>query len=362
MKSIKQIIFGLVILLVCLAASGCGPSPEELAATSAAETAAAVTDTPVPTPTQTPTPTPTPIPYDFSVLVIGEEDGSLVGATVLLDEIEGSAGQQITDDVGQTFWFNLPGETVNLTVTAQGYFPQEISETITRGPNQLTIKLERDPHGVLPSEACGPGEKLLYVEEFQDGEAQGWPEIIYRAQGWDIVPDSEFPDDYVLFKPADFDGSAELQDLIFDNAVWRLEFKPVGRPIIWFNLPMNDGYEVDGTTIEWSTYQLFIHSNAIRSYRAQQPISTITLFDVTWTMESNVWHQLEISRYGDTYEIWIDGNRYLKYVDPDPLPGGTVHFGVGLGEPMDPDTFIYYDDFVICELTQPFVPLTEPEQ
>ena len=58
MKSTKNIIFGLGIMLVILAASGCGPSPEELAATSAAQTAAAATDTPVPTPTATPTPTP----------------------------------------------------------------------------------------------------------------------------------------------------------------------------------------------------------------------------------------------------------------------------------------------------------------
>ena len=54
----------------CLLAASCGPSPEELAATSAAQTAAAASPTALPTSTPTPTftptptltPTPTPVP------------------------------------------------------------------------------------------------------------------------------------------------------------------------------------------------------------------------------------------------------------------------------------------------------------
>jgi hypothetical protein len=53
---------GLVILLLGLTLAACGPSPEELEATSAAETAAAATSTPTITPTFTPTPTPTLTP------------------------------------------------------------------------------------------------------------------------------------------------------------------------------------------------------------------------------------------------------------------------------------------------------------
>jgi hypothetical protein len=62
----KKIRLGLAILFISLLLSACGPSPEELAATSAAETAAAATNTPIPTSTpkatQTPTPTPTITP------------------------------------------------------------------------------------------------------------------------------------------------------------------------------------------------------------------------------------------------------------------------------------------------------------
>jgi formylglycine-generating enzyme required for sulfatase activity len=63
----KQIYFTVVALFfLVILLSACGPSKEELAATSAAETIAAAsptpTNTPTPTPTFTPTPTPTPTP------------------------------------------------------------------------------------------------------------------------------------------------------------------------------------------------------------------------------------------------------------------------------------------------------------
>ena len=73
MFKIKRIDLFLVLILFCLfLMSACGPSPEELAATAIAETAAIATNiptitltpTPLPTPTETPTLTPTltPIP------------------------------------------------------------------------------------------------------------------------------------------------------------------------------------------------------------------------------------------------------------------------------------------------------------
>jgi len=64
----KRIDLFIALLLFCILLSACGPSPEELAATSAAETAAAATSTPTITPTYTPTTPPTatntPVPSD----------------------------------------------------------------------------------------------------------------------------------------------------------------------------------------------------------------------------------------------------------------------------------------------------------
>lgn len=81
----KRFYFVLLLILFCILLGSCGPSPEELAATSAAQTAAAATNTPIPSatpeptisppPTDTSIPAPTPIPPfrdDFTQLL---EDG-----------------------------------------------------------------------------------------------------------------------------------------------------------------------------------------------------------------------------------------------------------------------------------------------
>ena len=63
----KKFHIGISFILFCILLSACGPSPEELATTSAAQTAAAVTDTPGSTSTPEPTippPTDTPIPTE----------------------------------------------------------------------------------------------------------------------------------------------------------------------------------------------------------------------------------------------------------------------------------------------------------
>jgi len=69
-----------------------------------------------------------------------------------------------------------------------------LSGAVERGPNDMSIVLERDPYGVLPASACAPGETLLEVEDFQDGRAQGWgpidEAIEYNApNGWAIETD-----------------------------------------------------------------------------------------------------------------------------------------------------------------------------
>ena len=60
---IKRSNLGLVLILMCILLSACGPSTEELAATSGAETASAEPiSTPIPSSTPDPTYTPSPIP------------------------------------------------------------------------------------------------------------------------------------------------------------------------------------------------------------------------------------------------------------------------------------------------------------
>jgi len=357
---------GVLAIILSGGLLSCGPSPEELAATAAVLTAAAATSTPTitptftPTPTNTPTPTPTPIPYDLSVLVRGEEDAPILGATVVLAEIGDESGTQATDDVGQAFWYDLPGETINLSISAPGYFPRQRTDSIHRGINQLTVALDRDPHGLLPSEACAPGERLLYLEDFQDGEAQGWQEIEFRTQGWDLAPHPDSPGDRVVLRPGEQGRSeARLHD-IFDNAVWRVRFMLHGRVGIELRWQGSGGYVVDGADVEYSAYALgFSPPFEMIVSRSQYPLSEFAIFNIARTMKRDVWHTVEISTYEGLLGIWIDGNRLMTYQDPKPLPGGSL--SVEVYDSTDAESVAYVNDISVCELTAPFVPMPTPE-
>ena len=290
----------LAIILSAAILIGCGPSAEEQAATSVALTAAAATSTPTVTPTHTPTatsthtPTPTPVPYDLSVLVAGEEDAPIIGASVVLAEIGDEVGTLITDDVGQVFWKDLPGETVNLSISAQGYYPLDVAETIERGISQITTTLERDPHGLLPSEACAPGERLLYIEDFQDGRAQGWAEIEARAQGWDVVPHPDSAGNLVALNSGVIDTQTKLRDLTFDDAVWRVRFMPHGRPTNYFFTwhGVNEPYEAKEGTVDGSDYSVGAYSGqGLRVVRSVSPSSEIALLDINpFFIRDDEWH------------------------------------------------------------------------
>ena len=369
--TIKQLIRinGLAIILSAGILVGCGPSEEEQAATSVALTAAAATSTPTvtpthtPTPTSTPTPTATPVPYDLSVLVAGEEDAPIVGASVVLAEIGNEAGTQITDDVGQVFWFDLPGEEVNLSINAQGYYALDAAESIERGINQITTTLERDPHGLLPSEACAPGERLLYIEDFQDGRAQGWVEIEAGAQGWDIASHPDSAGNLVALNSGVTDTQIVLQDLTFDNAVWRVRFMPHGRPTNysfsrhWVIEP----YETKDGTVNFSAYSIGAYSGqGFKAVRATSPFPEVAFLDINpFFIRDDEWHVIEISTYFDTLEVWLDGILYSRYKDPDPLPGGQIALEYRTDESFQ--SIIYFDNMTVCELSESFVPMPTPE-
>ena len=344
----KNIGLGFIILLVGLVASGCGPSPEELAATSVAQTAAAATNTPVPTSTPEPTPTATPIPYDLSLIVVGEEDAPIIGASIKLAE-EGDT--QISDDVGQVFWYDLPGEVVNISVSAQGYFPQDLSETIDRGVNQITINLERDPHGILPSEACGPGEKLVYLEDFQDDHAQGWPEIEARAQGWDLIPHPDSAGNKVIkYSSSITDTQMFYDDGTYEDAVWRISVMPRGKPeTIRFYWHQNE---------DPGTYTVINYEWGVIIGRSDGS-TDINLGEVGRFLKENEWQTFEISTYDDTLEVWLDKILVFRYNDPKPLPGG--HIGLELWASENEETMVYFDNLAVCELSAPFVPIPTSE-
>jgi len=351
-------------LLILLLGSGllisCGPSPEEQAATEVALTATAATNTPTPTltptPTDTPTPTATPVPYDLSVIVTGEEDAPIVGAHVVLAEVGDKTGSQITDEVGQVFWNDLPGETISLSISAQGYFPLDMTESVERGINQITIALERDPHGLLPSQACGPDEKLLYIEDFQDGEADRLENIKLKIGGWDLGPHPDSLGNIVAMYDGEHGSGTELSGGQFDNAVWRFQFMTDSRRTRSFAWLIKNYDEGD---VQFSSYDAYFEPGWWTLYRQKQPVSSAPLRGSSIYLSPGAWHQIEMSTFDGIFEFWLDGKRLLLYEDPEPLPGGT--FNIGFEGAPGVESVEYFDNISVCELTAPYVPMPTPD-
>ena len=147
------------LLLISLLLSACGPGETETPAPTA-------TSPPPPTATFTPEPTPTatPVPYDLSLTVTDEEGAAVTGSAG-----QPGRGEVATDAGGAASFSDLSGADVSIAVSAQGYLPVELSETLERGQNQVTMTLARDPAGLLSQNACAPGEKLLYITTSRTG-------------------------------------------------------------------------------------------------------------------------------------------------------------------------------------------------
>ncbi len=348
----RTIVSLLLIAMLTLLATSCGPSSEEIATmTASAWTLTPTltftpepTNTPSPTPTSTPTSTPTPIPFDANVMIVDEEDNPVSGAII---DIAGAF--QTTDENGLASFRDLPGETVTLSISAPGYFPSEVTETIDRGPNELSATLGLDPNGLLVINACAPGEKLLYVDDFQDGSAQEWDVFDNNLPGWSLEGDPGNPDDLVI---AAREGAnmawLDQETYTFNNSVWRLKFKHVGSGgghvnFRWYDMP------------DLSIRYLLSLDNDM--HLAKWIPSNHLDVGFVGNMGWDEWHLLEYSFYEGTVSVYIDGKETVTWMDPDPWEGGTINF-----EPYpEGDSVFYYDDLSVCELSAPFEPIPRPK-
>ncbi len=357
MKRIFILIGGLLILVLL---AGCGPSPEQIATM----TASAWTQTPVP-PTQTPTPT--PVPIDLTVTVTDETGAPIAGASIVFPESGDDAAVQ-TNKQGQYSWSNLPGELASLNISAQGYIPNSANQVLVRGTNNASVALQRDPFGLLPSEACASGEKLLYAEDFQDNRAQGWNEIDLKTPGWDMAASAEKAGDIILsaqYSEMLGDGplSSRLNEMEFENAVWRVNFlisQTFARQQNWFSFNWKHAlnpFDLGGQQIFDSRYQTPIGFNYFALRRVQQPVTNIGIGQVK-NPKADEWHLVEISSHEGLTGVWLDGKRLLEYEDPQPIPPGTIGFELWLS---GSETIVYFDDMSVCELSTPFISIVPVE-
>jgi hypothetical protein len=358
------------ILFLLLAA--CGPSPEQIATM----TASAWTPTPKPTATATATFTPTPFPYDLTVSVVDEANTPIAGASI---SSPGSGnGEAVTADAeGKYSWTNLPGAGVTLDVTAQGYLPAQQTATLERGPSEISIVLKRDPYGLLPTMACAPGEALHYLDDFQDGEAQGWLGDQNDKSGSrfigpapDVEANSVLTFDATKLTPGPDAWLGSGYDAggasFFGDVVWRMHFmvnRSTGPSFNWQEAGPSEfgGQEVTGTRYSFN----FAGSpwNTIRLLRtifgATNPLSDINPVVGTFTQIPEKWHWMEISSFQGHIQMWIDGKQEVEYQDQQPLPPGRI--GIFIGPFTEASTTVlYFDNMTVCVLSAPFTSIPAP--
>jgi len=339
----------LIVILVLASVIGCGPSPEEIATM----TAAAWTPTPAPTSTPLPTPTSTPIPYDLTVTVSDADGNPIAGAVVMLTELgdEDEMASQDTDTGGQVSWANLPGETVTLSVQGQGYFSGDLSETIERGHNDIPLSLERDPFGLLPSEACAPGETPLLIEDFQDGKAQHWDQITaaveFNAQnGWVLVEDE--PGNFVAVASgsAEFATDSYNYEGIepFGNAVWRLRTKFVGKENDAF-LNWRHAWNDSG---DWRYIIQIGGPVQLGLSRLHYESGHFGVSNSSFGFREDQWYFFEIGTFDGVTEVIVDGDKKNSYTDPQLMEPGTIGLEVHLS---DGSNSVYtFDNIVVCSI------------
>ena len=342
MKS--RILLPLLVVVFVLAA--CGPSPEE----ATTMTASAWTPTPVP---PTFTPTPTPIPYDLTVLITDADGVAVSGATVT---INGSDPPVFADEDGKAEWTNLPEPDGSMTITSHGYFASEQTFSLSRGPNDLTFTLERDPNGLLPAQACAAGESLLYIEDFQDNKADGWPEIDLHANGWTISEYATEPGNMVASNNSAEHPFSVMDAKTFSDAVWRVRFFVEGRRAISFNWQHNFNFDLDGEHIDDGRYQIVVDTGRIEIRRLTLPVLNIGAAGGKGA-PAGAWHNIEMSTYQGDTQVWLDGKRIAGYTDPKPLPGGGIGLELLSLDSSKPDTIIYFDNMSVCGLNAPFISL-----
>jgi len=321
--------------------AGCGPSSEQIATM----TAAAWTPTPVPTPTAT------PIPYDLTVHIADESGAPLVGASIVMPQ-SGSPEPIVIDASGQYTWTNVQGPTASLSVTAPGYFPAAQAVTLERGQTEMALVLQRDPVGLAAADACAPEEKLLYIEDFQDGKAEGWQNMTAAAEfgaqnGWALAQQEE--GNWVAAFTGGHEGIDDLQGMTFENFVWRLRIRAQGTDGFSF-INLKHSPKQGGETrypVQWGVTPLMSLTRLDVPDVGHFPVSTSSL-----RVKEGQWYYAELSVYQGVIQIWVDGKQVIEYEDPQPLPAGMI--SLEAHAPNDLNTSYYFDDLSVCELSAPF--------
>lgn len=333
-----------MLIFLLLALVGCGLSEAEIAEM----TAAAATNTPESTSTPEPTATATPIPFDVTVSVV-DTDGTIINWGQISIPESGDDAFVALDDSGQISLNGLPGETINVAVQAQGYSTAKQTTTLERGANDITISLERDPLQLHPDEACQPGQEVLLLEDFEDGEAQRFSDLVrpvwafVEVDGRGTVLQTTAPPNEGSFTNV-ADGDFGNSVLLFDLSNWTI----VSTSISF----------IDGGGFQRYLVSLFTQRASVSRFSEGPPpdfaIDNTELGTRPYPAPlTTSFAEVVIATFNGQVDVYVNGELIVGVSDPQPYESGTFGFEI---PPVPEEVTSQYDNVVVCSLTEPFTP------
>jgi hypothetical protein len=333
-----------VLLLNVMFLNACGPSEEAIATMTASAW----------TPTPEPTLTPTPVPIDMEIALVDAQGKPFTMAYVMVNEID--MIPKLVDDQGKISFSNLSAQTVHLVINAQGYLPLEKEENLERGENTISIVIEEvDPDAILPEEACAPGQDVLYIEDFEDGEMQGWENInkpfweFTDIDGNTVLSARLIPNQYTnsSFTGHTFGSSVYHFDILRPAEFARMSF--------YKNKTNDDNSYIFGmTSVDSGTGISHQAANPDEMY----PVAQKEMFRAT---AGERWETFSFADFEGILTVWVDDELLLIGGDPNPYPEGEMWMEFT----SEVDALVQMDNLVICGLTaeyEPYIPEEAPQE
>ncbi|MBI3242435.1 MAG: serine/threonine protein kinase [Chloroflexi bacterium] len=291
-------------------------------------------------------------PYPTFRIRLADESGEpiTVMGSVTVSCGEGATATNEVNEQGEaTFNFgeitrSCRAATVN--ARAQGYQPttSEIA-SLTPGENTLTLTLKRDPFGILPSEACGKGETLVFVDDFQSEGLEKWSG---EKTAWEI---QESPDGNRILFNDNQDGLVAHQEALFVS-------KGFSNVHVRFRFKNGDGVTVtlinlhgDGPPKEFELptrgYQLNFHGLGGGFRKIIVGTNAASIPPIPFSPVNVNWHIVDMMDTDGYIKLYLDNIFQFDYRDRSPLWSGILSLDGGR-----------LDDVIICGLPDSKSPTT----
>jgi len=277
----------------------------------------------------------TPIPYDLEVTVQDESGNPVtILAEVSIKELDDTSTK--VDELGVVQFMNLPDANWTMNVFAQGYESYQKAIALERGLNEVTYTLTSDPLQLQPSEACQPGQEVLYIEDFEDKTMQDWDGIVRPL--WNYVA---FKNRGTVLAIDSTSGNVhEKGPVSYGNGVWHFDIlRGPDLGLLWLRIHSAPD----------QSYIILFDGNSGLGLQ-YEPDGVVIIYRNLPLGYGKTWERFSIAYYDGVIDIYRDGELLFGTTIEGPLyPDGNISIANNFGK-------VFLDNLVICGLDEPYTP------